>query len=162
MGTFQAKLNKISLSWKKQHGEQRREESHFRTSASLGINYPWEKASICFARTVSFCWLSQARYTPHARARACLRMCARVYEMYFSVEHLSIVELQRRRANRRALPNANTVFTCDCSSMHLGPVHSATARREPRLQSSFHPVSSRRPARRWSMHSCGSFAGFCM
>lgn len=49
-------------------------------------------------------------------------MGAGVYEMYFSVEHLSIVELQRRRANRRALPNANTVFTCDCSSMHLGPV----------------------------------------
>jgi len=63
-------------------------------------------------------------------------MCAGVYETYFSVEHLSIAELQRRRANRRALPNANTVFTCDCM-LDAEPRLRVTARREPRLQLSF-------------------------
>lgn len=51
--------------------------------------------------------------------RVCSRLYVCVYETYFPVEPFSIAELQRQRANRRALPNANTVFTCDCSWMHL-------------------------------------------
>jgi len=60
--------------------------------------------------------------------------------MHFSVEAASMADPQRRRANRRALANANMVFTCDCSSMRLG-IALAAARKRERLQSSFRKPS---------------------
>lgn len=117
------KLDGISLSRKEQRADDRREtESHLRKLASLGgkLSAGGETSISVTRGTFSF---SLAVASAVYASRTCLRICARVYETYFSVEHLSIVERrQRRRANRRALPNANTVFTCDCSSTHLDPV----------------------------------------
>lgn len=114
--------------------------------ASLDINNLWEKAPHPLYENILVLFGSRKC---GLRVYAGLRPCTRsVYETYFSVEPLSMARLQRRRANRRALPNANTVFTCDCSSMHLAVRWLAYS---TRVLSSFYLVSSRRSAHRWSV-----------
>lgn len=124
-----------------------------RFGRGLGINYLREKhISIRYERERTFSFRRLVHKHDLRVYIVRVRLC--VYETYFPVEPLSMTELQRRRANRRALPNANTVFTCDCSWMHLAARDDSRGYNRVSISSHLAVSLTDDP------YSCGSFAGF--